>query len=247
MIERDTDITELSSAETQHMPAVRDTIVPPVPSDSDRVSAVNIADDAALAARTLEERLELSERRWGIVADRLTEVSESNSALARRAQKRDRWETAMADMGARQNNALTVLLAKGNSVRSEELRNVVALVVEDNGALLPVMRTILSDAGATVYYEQRATDALLRLEKIGPENLTCAVVDVRLPDSDGIGLAQGIRSRVPSCGVVLTSGYSLDDYEGVADRNVYALLDKPFQPRALIDAVLAAIQMRREQ
>jgi CheY-like chemotaxis protein len=234
-----------ATADTQvDMRAVRDTIpsLPPDADETDRVSRVTIEQDGG--ERTPEETRELDEHRWRILADRLAELAAANEALATRAQRRDRWELAMADIAARQSNALTVLLARGRDLHSEELARLVVLVVEDDPHLLPVMRTILSEAGATVYYERNATDARLRAERVGPANLSCIVVDVRLADSDGVALAGDLRRRSPSCGVVLTSGYPLVELEAVADRNQYALLDKPFEPRALTDAVLAAIQLR---
>lgn len=220
------------TGDTQVMAAVRDT---------DRPSRVLVDNDHG--ERTAEETAALNDRRWRILADRLAELTAANEALANRAERRDRWELAMADMGARQSNALTVLLARDVDLRSEELCGKVVLVVEDDPHLLPVMRSIMAEAGATVYYERSATDARLRVERVGAEDLSCIVIDVRLPDGDGPALAGDLRRRAPKCGVVLTSGYPMDDFEGLADQKRYALLDKPFEPRALTDAVLAAVQL----
>jgi CheY-like chemotaxis protein len=228
------------TADTQIMRAAPRTI--PAPPPSDRPSHVEIENDHA--ERTPKERAELEDRRWRILADQYAELAAANAALARRAQRRDHWEVAMADLAARQNNALTVLLARGKDLSSEQLKDQVVLVVEDDPHLLPVMRMILSEAGATVYYERAALDARLRLERIGPANLSCAVIDVRLREGDGLALAHDLRRRASGCGVVLTSGYPLDEHEGAADLNRFTLLDKPFEPAALIDSVLAAIALQ---
>jgi CheY-like chemotaxis protein len=238
-----------ATAETQvGMPAVRDTIRSDPPDGCAETERVSIVDDHLGRPRTPDERAELDDRRWRILADQYSELVQSNAQLVRRATTRDRWEVAMGDALARINNALTLSLSSRAADRPEALSGQVVLVVEDDVHLLPAMRQILVNAGATVFYEKTALGARLRLERIGPDTLTCAVLDVRLQDCAGTGLAYDIRKRAPGCGVVLTSGHllALEQLEGEADRHQFALLDKPFEPLALIDAVLAAIQLRNK-
>lgn len=237
---------------TQEMPVPKfDTIPSSPPDDPDslpeglaRISHVGFENDEMAHPRTLEEQVQILTHTSTAVANEISrinaivsDVQERVAEIGKRAERRD-------EAVARQNNALTVLLARSTRVRSEELERKIVLVAEDDELLLPLMRSMLADAGATVYCERDALHARLTLEKIGPENLACAVLDVKLTDSEGLGLARDFRKRAPGCGVVLTSGWGLQEYAFDADAHQYVLLNKPFDPRELIDCVLVAMLQR---
>jgi DNA-binding NtrC family response regulator len=154
------------------------------------------------------------------------------------------FERVVLNMLARQNNAMTVLLARDHNDKTEELTGHVVLVVEDDDDVQRAIRQLLRNAGANVFYERTALKAQERMDQVGAGVFTCAVLDVRLPDSEGTDLANDVRRAAPNCGIVLTSGYPLDEFEEESQRHAFALLEKPFESRALIDAVLAAIQLR---
>lgn len=221
------------------MRAVRDTDVSDLPPER-----VSIEDDRAAAEPSIEERLERLEHQGKIVLDQLLVAHEVGSAVPGIRRRHSQFEATVLDMLARQNNALTILLARSSTERSRDLAGRVVLIVEDEEHVLNTFQQMLAFAGATVFYERTAVQGRMRLEKVGPDVVDCALLDVRLPDSEGTQLAHDIWRRAPGCGVVLTSGYPLDDFEEAAERHHFALLEKPFEQRALIDAVLAAIQLR---
>lgn len=240
-----------ATAETQEMRAVPGTIPAPPPSSppdetEERISRVSIEDDRATGPRSPEERLDLLERSNKRALDELVKVRETANAVPGMRRDYSEFERVVLNMLARQNNAMTVLLARGHNDKTEELAGHVVLVVEDDEDVQRAIRQLLRNAGANVFYERTALEARERIDQVGPAVFTCAVLDVRLPDSEGTDFANEVRRCAPRCGIVLTSGYPLDEFEESSQRHGFALLEKPFEVHALIDAVLAAVQLRSQ-
>ncbi len=116
------------------------------------------------------------------------------------------------------------------------------LVVEDDRTLRELYRTVLREAGYEVGAVEDGTDALHRVEHWTPD---VVVLDLALPRLDGRDLRHELRSRpetrdVP---VVVVTGTDTSDL----DQNDFAaILRKPINPDALVDAVNAAVRSRRE-
>src|SRR4051794_41983089 len=66
-----------------------------------------------------------------------------------------------------------------------------------------------SDPGITVIGEgKNASEALARVPALRPD---VAVLDVRLPDGDGVSVCRELRSRLPDLKVVMLTSYSDDE------------------------------------
>ena len=66
-----------------------------------------------------------------------------------------------------------------------------------------------TDADITVVGEARnATEALARIPALRPD---MAVLDVRLPDGDGVSVCRELRSRMPELKVIMLTSYSDDE------------------------------------
>ncbi len=111
------------------------------------------------------------------------------------------------------------------------------LVVEDDGPTCVTMQETLAASGFLV---DTAADAERALEKIHQNRYDVAILDLMLPDSDGVLLRQKILSSTPgrSMRVIFTTGFT--DQPTVLEylrRSGNAFVAKPFRPAELIDAV----------
>lgn len=82
------------------------------------------------------------------------------------------------------------------------------------------------------------------MEKISQNRYDVAILDLMLPDSDGVLLRQKIRSSAPgrSMRVIFTTGFT--DQPAVVEylrHSGNAFVAKPFRPAELIDAVYSAL------
>ncbi len=82
------------------------------------------------------------------------------------------------------------------------------------------------------------TEALHRLGQFGPDVL---VLDLRLPDTDGVMLLQGIRETHPGLPVIVTTAYvSMEPLINVLDLGHSGYLVKPFDLEDLAARIDAA-------
>jgi CheY-like chemotaxis protein len=119
------------------------------------------------------------------------------------------------------------------------------LLVEDNPALAENIGEALRSHGVTTFIATSATEAL-SLRK-----LPCvAIVDLRLPDGNGIRVARRLARRDPSIRIVFVSGFTqhyLEELQLLSDevRTVDELqlwLDKPFDVAHLAKSVSVAAE-----
>ena len=111
------------------------------------------------------------------------------------------------------------------------------LVVEDDRSLREFYKTVLRGAGYEVGAVEDGTDALRRLEEWHPDAI---VLDLALPQLNGRELHQELRAsrntrQIP---IVVVSGTDTSDLK---PGDFAAILQKPVDPGALIDAVNTAV------
>jgi DNA-binding NtrC family response regulator len=81
------------------------------------------------------------------------------------------------------------------------------LLVDDDPQVLGVISRFAADAGFDVIRCAGGREALDKLAK----QPALALVDMRMPDMDGLDLLRAVRTRVPSCAIVLMTGYGTID------------------------------------
>ncbi len=91
------------------------------------------------------------------------------------------------------------------TVRSQVSTRPQLLVVDDDASLLDVISRFGRDAGFDVQSCAGGGDALARLKQTGAD---LAIVDLRMPDVNGLDVLRVIRETVPSCEVILMTGYA---------------------------------------
>jgi DNA-binding response OmpR family regulator len=113
------------------------------------------------------------------------------------------------------------------------------LVIEDEEAIATLVKTYLERDGFRVVWTERGVDGLLMLER---ERIRLAVLDLSLPDSDGLDLCRAIRehSRVPI--VILTARDDEADRIAGLELGADDYVGKPFSPRELVARVRAVLR-----
>ena len=71
-----------------------------------------------------------------------------------------------------------------------------------------------------------------------------ALIDLTMPDGDGVGLARGLRERFPGLPVLLTSGYDeRAAARGGLDGGPTGFLRKPFEIAGLVGRVRELLEV----
>jgi two-component system, NtrC family, response regulator AtoC len=119
------------------------------------------------------------------------------------------------------------------------------LVVEDEADSRQMIVESLEAAGFAAAQSPNATDALARLDGFAYDAL---VVDVKLPDGDGLDLLDEALSRYPDMRCVVTTGFgSIDHAVRALKRGAVDFLIKPFQLIQLVQVLKTALSERRLQ
>ena len=109
------------------------------------------------------------------------------------------------------------------------------LIVDDE----PGIRHLLQQTLAEEKYKVQAAGSVFEaLEKLHETSFALAIVDLLLPDVDGLQLAEAIRIIDPGTPVVLISAYGTPAFEGMASHPaIRHYLHKPFSLDRLLGLV----------
>ena len=114
------------------------------------------------------------------------------------------------------------------------------LVVDDEQAVLTLLRRGLSALGYTVLCANRPSEAL-RLAEQHPGPIHLLLTDMVMPEMDGAVLAERFVALRPAAAVLQMSGYSKHRHESQSCPGAPAFLQKPFTPESVSIAVRAAL------
>ncbi|MEO6953665.1 MAG: ATP-binding protein [Polyangia bacterium] len=116
------------------------------------------------------------------------------------------------------------------------------LLVDDNPAQVDNMREVLEDAGHGV----RAAGSIEEARRLAESGYDVALVDLRLPDGEGLALAAELRERVPDGLVILLTGFATIESAAAAVRaGAWDYLVKPVAMRDLLFNVEQALRQVR--
>jgi two-component system, NtrC family, response regulator AtoC len=117
------------------------------------------------------------------------------------------------------------------------------LVVDDD----PLIRRQLEGLYVThAYAVESAANVQEALEKLSASDFTLAMVDMKMPGSDGITLISEIRERWPSVDVIMITGYGT--IKGAVEAMRCGACDyitKPFEPDDILLATQKVLERRR--
>ncbi len=123
------------------------------------------------------------------------------------------------------------------------VENARILVVDDDENIRKVLKTILEDEG---YAVDEAEDAKKAIEKSRRHVYNLALIDIRLPDMEGVELLTRMKDAVPKMRKIIITGYpTLQNAIEAVNRGADAYILKPFD----MDKVLATIkeQLRKQE
>ncbi len=117
------------------------------------------------------------------------------------------------------------------------------LILEDEPAILDLIRRVLDSAGYAPLEAMTAREAFLRFEE-NDAQIDLLIADVVLPVSSGIRVALELRSLLPNLRIILTSGLppSCWGEQDAAEFNELpsdsvVTLQKPFPPPLILEHV----------
>lgn len=119
------------------------------------------------------------------------------------------------------------------------------LVVEDEPALRLTLKEALASEGYAVETAADGAEAMRALER---PRLALVLLDLRLPDVEGLDLLERILERRPDMPVVMITAYSTIENAVAAMRAGAAdFLPKPFSPHELRETVARALYGRTKE
>ena len=123
---------------------------------------------------------------------------------------------------------------------TEATRRCDVLLVEDEVDLGALMGSYLARGGLDVRTAHSGSSALLLLENVHPK---VAVLDFRLPDTNGVELSQKIIQIVPGLQIIMMSGAIGSLEQALLEKiGVRVFVNKPVPLRSLLRAVVQLMQ-----
>lgn len=115
------------------------------------------------------------------------------------------------------------------------------LLVEDDRDLRVTLAEALLDVAKVVPH---TTSSMAGARRLAEElRFRVAIIDVRLPDGNGVVLAHELQAAYPDLQIIYITGLSFQrgELEGVPRSPQMRLLEKPFDPTTLIELVRSAV------
>ena len=121
---------------------------------------------------------------------------------------------------------------------SEPVEGFRVLIVDDEDLIRWSLKEGLSARGHTVIEADRGRAALEGCLN----GVDLALLEFRLPDTDGLELAAVIRRSNPACRVILMTAHGSSELtQQAAERDVFRVVDKPFDVTEVLDLVERAL------
>ena len=114
-------------------------------------------------------------------------------------------------------------------------------MVEDEETVRNLLSRVLTRFGYTVELASHGEEALERLEA-SEETPDVVLTDMVMPRMGGLALLETLRSRGCELPVVVMTGYTEEDLDAARVGEVVPVLEKPFTPDALLQALHAALE-----
>jgi two-component system, NtrC family, nitrogen regulation response regulator NtrX len=125
------------------------------------------------------------------------------------------------------------------------IKNAKILVVDDDETIRKTMKAILEDEGYIVDLASTGKEAIGKTET-NVYNL--ALLDIRLPDMEGVELLKLLKETVPRIRKIMVTGYpSAQNAIAAVNRQADAYLVKPVDIEKLLETVKKQLQLQEEE
>jgi two-component system, NtrC family, nitrogen regulation response regulator NtrX len=125
------------------------------------------------------------------------------------------------------------------------IKNAKILVVDDDETIRKTMKAILEDEGYIVDLASTGKEAIGKTETT-VYNL--ALLDIRLPDMEGVELLKLLKETVPRIRKIMVTGYpSAQNAIAAVNRQADAYLVKPVDIEKLLETVKKQLQLQEEE
>jgi len=119
------------------------------------------------------------------------------------------------------------------------------LIVDDDENIRRVLETILTDEG---YAVESADTAAKGIEKSHSAFFNIALVDVRLPDMEGIELLPKLRETKPKMRKIIVTGYpTLQNAMNAVNNGANAYVMKPFDVEKILNTIKDQLKKQKEE
>jgi DNA-binding response OmpR family regulator len=119
------------------------------------------------------------------------------------------------------------------------------LVVDDDESIRKVLATVLEDNGYVVDAAKNGKEAI-RKSRVGFYNV--ALIDIRLPDVDGVQLLTRLKSTVPRMRKIVVTGYpSQQNAIDALNKGADAYVMKPFNMGKVLMIIREQLKRQEEE
>ena len=124
-------------------------------------------------------------------------------------------------------------------------KNARILIVDDDENIRQTMKTILEDEG---YHVDLAATGKEAIELTQETAYNVALLDIRLPDMEGVELLKLIKDNVPRTRKIMVTGYpSMENAIIAVNKNADAYFVKPVDVEKLLIVVKEQLQMQEAE
>ena len=118
------------------------------------------------------------------------------------------------------------------------------LIIDDDENIRKVLQTILEDEG---YYIETAETAKKGIEKSEESFYNLALIDIRLPDMEGIELLTKLRDTKPKMRKIIVTGYpTLQNAVSAVNKGADGYVLKPFDVEKMLATIKEQLQKQAE-
>jgi len=126
----------------------------------------------------------------------------------------------------------------------KETENARILVVDDEEGIRKSLKAVLEEEGFRVDTAENGREAIAK-SKAASYNL--ALVDIRLPDMDGVELLTSMSQTAPKMIRIIVTGYpSLDNAINAVNRGADGYVVKPFTMEQLLSTIKEHLRKQQE-
>ena len=119
------------------------------------------------------------------------------------------------------------------------------LVIDDDENIRKVLETILEDEG---YIVETAETAKKGIEESEKAFYNLALIDVRLPDMEGIDLLSKLRNTKPKMRKIIITGYpTLQNAVAAVNKGADAYVMKPFEVDKILQTIREQLKKQEEE